>query len=184
MKKLMIAAAIVCAAVVSQAATFDWSVDGGLKDASGNDASGLFAFGFFGSDTAGKAPVMTVDQAWAMIQAEFPGYTIGDRTGVADGGAVMIGSSEVADAQKDSTISGFIILVDQTPADIENWKPTQYSVIQGGLAGTQEIGNAGGAYTFQFTAAEQGEWKSVPEPTSGLLLLLGVAGLALKRKRA
>lgn len=27
-------------------------------------------------------------------------------------------------------------------------------------------------------------WADVPEPTSGLLLLLGVAGLALKRKRA
>jgi hypothetical protein len=27
-------------------------------------------------------------------------------------------------------------------------------------------------------------WVAVPEPTSGLLMLLGVAGLALKRKRA
>ena len=27
-------------------------------------------------------------------------------------------------------------------------------------------------------------WYAVPEPTSGLLLLIGVAGLALKRKRA
>lgn len=27
-------------------------------------------------------------------------------------------------------------------------------------------------------------WQSVPEPTSGLLVLLGMAGLALKRKRA
>ena len=27
-------------------------------------------------------------------------------------------------------------------------------------------------------------WQTVPEPTSGLLLLLGMAGLALKRKRA
>ena len=27
-------------------------------------------------------------------------------------------------------------------------------------------------------------WQVVPEPTSGLMLLLGVAGLALKRKRA
>ena len=29
-----------------------------------------------------------------------------------------------------------------------------------------------------------GSWTAAPEPTSGLLLLLGVAGLALKRKRA
>ena len=29
-----------------------------------------------------------------------------------------------------------------------------------------------------------GNWAAVPEPTSGLLLLLGMAGLALKRKRA
>ena len=29
-----------------------------------------------------------------------------------------------------------------------------------------------------------GNFRAVPEPTSGLLLLLGVAGLALKRKRA
>lgn len=29
-----------------------------------------------------------------------------------------------------------------------------------------------------------GKWSAVPEPTSGLLLLLGMAGLALKRKHA
>ena len=34
------------------------------------------------------------------------------------------------------------------------------------------------------TAAAFGNFRAVPEPTSGLLLLLGVAGLALKRKRA
>lgn len=29
-----------------------------------------------------------------------------------------------------------------------------------------------------------GNWQAVPEPTSGLLMLLGMAGLALRRKRA
>lgn len=44
--------------------------------------------------------------------------------------------------------------------------------------------------TFSATApsgtgfAGAGHWSSVPEPTSGLLLLLGMAGLALKRKQA
>jgi len=33
------------------------------------------------------------------------------------------------------------------------------------------------------TATANMSWQSVPEPTSGLLLLLGMAGLALKRKR-
>ena len=35
--------------------------------------------------------------------------------------------------------------------------------------------------SWTFTSAN---YSAVPEPTSGLLLLLGVAGLALKRKRA
>jgi len=34
------------------------------------------------------------------------------------------------------------------------------------------------------SAGTAGAWTAVPEPTSGLLLLLGVAGLALRRKRA
>ena len=35
--------------------------------------------------------------------------------------------------------------------------------------------------TVQFAAG--GSWAAVPEPTSGMLLLLGVAGLALRRKQ-
>ena len=34
------------------------------------------------------------------------------------------------------------------------------------------------------TAGSSGGWVAVPEPTSGLLMLLGMAGLALKRKCA
>ena len=50
-------------------------------------------------------------------------------------------------------------------------------------AGTATI-SAAGKLTIQQGAVANGEWQAIPEPTSGLLLLLGVAGLALKRKRA
>ena len=48
---------------------------------------------------------------------------------------------------------------------------------------------ATGTATIQFgnmqsATQNAGNWAAVPEPTSGLLLLLGMAGLALKRKRA
>lgn len=38
--------------------------------------------------------------------------------------------------------------------------------------------------SYTFSTANAGAWQAVPEPTSGLLMLLGLAGLALKRKRA
>lgn len=34
------------------------------------------------------------------------------------------------------------------------------------------------------TAISNATWSAVPEPTSGLLMLIGMAGLALRRKRA
>ena len=43
-------------------------------------------------------------------------------------------------------------------------------------------GSIGGV--AQGAAFTSGDWAAAPEPTSGLLLLLGVAGLALKRQRA
>jgi hypothetical protein len=45
------------------------------------------------------------------------------------------------------------------------------------MVSATSVGNGGATWTEATIAA-------VPEPTSGLLLLLGVAGLALKRKRA
>lgn len=69
------------------------------------------------------------------------------------------------DIGKDSPFT--ITAVDNRGADTFTWAAGTY----GGLAGTASAGNAGA-------------WSAVPEPTSGLLLLLGVAGLALRRKRA
>lgn len=52
-------------------------------------------------------------------------------------------------------------------------------------ATASDVGVASIAFGNQKNATQaSGAWAAVPEPTSGLMLLLGVAGLALKRKRA
>ena len=50
--------------------------------------------------------------------------------------------------------------------------------------GSQEPAKSPFEWGTSDSLSEKYEYKGVPEPTSGLLLLLGVAGLALRRKRA
>ncbi len=68
----------------------------------------------------------------------------------------------------------------------------KYEIVYTGTSSYEEVPGAVGESSYNYetfkttTAYQAGDWKStaVPEPTSGLLLLLGMAGLALKRKRA
>lgn len=70
-------------------------------------------------------------------------------------------------------VSGMYQATSTTPL---NFSPTTASkaAVTEWTTGSTSVATAGGWYTAA----------AVPEPTSGLLLLLGMAGLALKRKRA
>ena len=62
-----------------------------------------------------------------------------------------------------------------------------YYAISDVLTGNPVASSPDTPLTLNFSAATMGgnsSWQSVPEPTSGILILLGMAGLALKRKRA
>lgn len=65
-----------------------------------------------------------------------------------------------------------------TDGQSKNWDLT--SNVMSGTWHTEDMGDI----TFGFGEPTSWSTASVPEPTSGLLMLLGMAGLALRRRRA
>ena len=193
MKKLMIACVAVAIAAVAQAATINWSImnvyspaDSTAKVAANSMSAWLFV-------TANSTDVTTIKTTTlAAVQAVLDS---GDLTGLsslaAASGVNTTAAGSIAGATgltgfSSGSLTAFAVVVDSTTlADAEN-----YFLVSGGEAKTATFTSATGAKMLGFgdqTSYTQGAGKwtaAAPEPTSGLLLLLGMAGLALKRKVA
>ena len=181
MKKLIIAAAIVCASAFAQAASVGWT-NMGLASYNG-DKYQMFVIG-----QKGVTDVATIT---ALLNAgtAVDSYAIGGGT-IANGFASVTSTASGYTISTPGTYTAFMVLFDaETPVA----GTTKYAVLEGGLNGTgytQKIEATTAAITFAggnaASMASAAEWKTygAPEPTSGVLLLLGVAGLALKRRRA
>ena len=153
----MIAAAIVCAAVVSQGAAILWSVENIYKDDGATmweTNPGLYLAKVTDSGNQIIEPVgsFDYDDGWNAIEGK---YTLTE------------GKDKNGDMFVVADIDGNAI------TDLDG-DPLVYT-----LSGFEDASSKIGALSWDgaMTAA-------VPEPTSGLLLLLGVAGLALRRRRA
>lgn len=185
MKKLMIVASAITMACSLQAASFIWgncSFDytGPNGEA---DYDGGKAFLFLGTVTASAT-------AFDTSSATLITSTLFDDTNWVYGNVDTDNLSE-SDAVT-STAAGqdfTLIVVDKDVASLNGFEGNYYlytgtSGEPGVLPGVTPV------YYAQFTDTNPiANWEAmggtpIPEPTSGLLLLLGVAGLALKRKRA
>ena len=154
MKKLMIAAAIVCAAAFAQAASFTW--------------------GFASGSIVGPA-------------AEYNLY-IGDlliATAGQDPDAFNFGNFDTSNLSTHDAVSA---TAGQAFKLVLRTSDDKFEIVYSGNSVEQtEVGMGTTTKYMDLTVAtdyQAGDWKAVPEPTSGLLLLLGVASLALKRRRA
>ncbi len=186
MKKLMMVAAVVIAAACANAAQFSWSALQ-IKDGYNSGNAGYTAANITG--TAYLIMSAELSQADFMAGAKSGTYT------AANIGAVASSSKAIAAGNIVSTSFNY----DTTIAT--GGKESAYFVIFSAdgkyfytsaekQATVQDVG--AGAFPFAMQATSNtigtgaGTWQAtaVPEPTSGILLLVGIAGLALRRRKA
>ena len=179
MKKLMIAAAIVCAAAMSQAATIDWSAtaynyvtkDGSVQTAATADA-GKFVLCYLGDGSGYSWDDAVVVNVGADVQY---GNSMGKLSAKA-GGSYNV---DIAKYENGDIFGVMFQDGDGNLSQLEYVGGTKDAEIYT-IAGLKDDSSTLDGFTF----AKADYTVNVPEPTSGLLLLLGVAGMALRRRRA
>ena len=187
MKKLIIAAAVACSAVLTHAAAFTWST-----------ASKAYMPYAIGSITEGASQAAATStnsksmQNWADAGAVFTYTMLID--GIESTGTVTYDSRAISVAANNNGFElptdgtktfAYDIVITGTYKDSSN---VDWTMTSNHITGTTDpysslsMPELGTAVPSSWTITKASG--PVPEPTSGLLLLLGVAGLALRRKRA
>ena len=176
MKKLMIVLGAVAMAMGVQAATVQWG--SGVICTPGTD----------GAFTVTRVTANTVTYyLWTLSDADYAALkdvtkldtssALATGKNNAFGGAAIYQDTETFNAG--DTVN-WAMLFTYTDGDGKDWYIANM--------GTGTVDSLGGQTAFGNIASSVGGWTAaggaIPEPTSGLLMLLGLAGLALKRKRA
>ena len=177
MKKLIVLAVAVALACAGQAAAVSWSnsLAGQGATLAGN---GAFVLAFAGSDYADIVKLVTVDGS-DTLQSDLAAKSIGSANFSNNRGTATTAATRTSDAPssmfwmifKDGSYDGGSAVTWTAVTDVSGY---QY---EPPASGTTLALNAA-------SYANSGTIASVPEPTSGLLMLVGLAGLALRRRRA
>lgn len=188
MKKIMIMAFAVISAIAANAATVSWTITNVKQDDVG--VSGT-AYIFF---VAGS----TADTSWATALAGKGATAV--QSAIDAAGANLSYTPNNAGTYSYTTSQGYTLKTNEELGLTGNTQYTAYAVIfdtatitdessfivTGTRTATTYADDSSSNRAFAIGSQASATWNAVavPEPTSGLMLLLGVAGLALRRRRA
>ena len=177
MKKIMMMAAVICAAVATQAAVVNWG--GSAKITLNGVAQAGAVVNLYLVDYDGLGNDLLIDTRTTVstgAAANKGKLNLGAGDAQA---AFVIGENTVGEVTFDISAASKIYAI-ITSLDGEYQQQTTAQA----LTGLTETQKASITFTFSDVKGDTvGTWQAVPEPTSGLLLL-GMAGLALRRKQA
>ena len=176
MKKLIVATGIVLSVMCASAASYSWKAyNDYFADTSDADLAGkVYLF----DANAYELATVTAGLESSGLSALSGALGSTDLSGA----AFTLTGTGLGSNAADTVASMYAIVVS---TDEKNYwaAPTVDVTLNDAIRG-------GGIASFNFGAVDSVAWTgevgsaSVPEPTSGLLMLLGVAGLALRRRRA
>ena len=186
----MIAAAIVCAAAFAQAASINWQ-SGTIYIANAADGT----TGTATTDKANTSTRLVTMYIYTLTDSQFSAASKMDTatlydtyfgtTPTASKGTGGTGAATYTQTVGDASGKNYALLlfVDEKNANLPEGKD---AFVKATLATAQVDGSSAVTMSNQIASSLASNWTAVPvpEPTSGLLLLLGVAGMALRRRRA
>lgn len=180
MKKLIIAAGAALIGIVVNAASFSWSTTGSVYSPSDSTVA-LNGF------TAYLLSTSTITQS-GLVAALRDGGSISDYSVLSTYTAASDSSKVTASGagfEATGTQSAFFAIIRDDYVYIS--KVVTKDALDVGTANLAFASQSTSSATVFASTAEfstPGWYQTVPEPTSGLLMLLGMAGLALRRRRA
>ena len=192
MKKLVFGLALAAISLGVQAAKIDWSIDAkSIKDESGSDIKGETAYLMMFASTAAASEYqskladgsITIAQAQAAaIDSATSTYTSNKSAGKIDTRTTTVSSADAGDK------AYFAILVTNGDKFLlgQSYQGQFYEPGDANFGDASGVAFVGSLFSTTGTTGwnTNGGTTPVPEPTSGLLLLIGGAMIALRRRRA